>query len=133
MCSAAPAAGGPHLLPEQEEEAALQQEGQEGSVSRQEGTKGRGEKGRQKGLMLSVIASCVPVKLHCGAFCKDVVVEKEGKQTLLKGSIKKTIMIKQVKHDPVRYVLGCFFNKIDKFNTRRKNVTHKLKAPMIIK
>lgn len=62
MCSAAPAAGGPHLLPEQEEEAALQQEGQEGSVSRHEGTKGRGEKGkegRQKGLMLSVIASCV--------------------------------------------------------------------------
>lgn len=33
MCSAAPAAGGSHLLPEQEEQIALQQKGQEGSVS----------------------------------------------------------------------------------------------------
>jgi len=33
VCSAAPADGGSHLLPEQEEHAALQQEGQEGSVS----------------------------------------------------------------------------------------------------
>lgn len=42
MCSAAPAAGGPHLLPEQEEQAALQQEGHKGSVSRQEGREGKG-------------------------------------------------------------------------------------------
>lgn len=37
MRSTAPADGGSHLLPEQEKQAALQQEGQEGSVSREEG------------------------------------------------------------------------------------------------
>lgn len=47
MCSAAPAAGGPHLLPEQEQQAALQQEGQEGAVSRQEGNKGRKWRGAE--------------------------------------------------------------------------------------
>lgn len=40
MRSAAPAAGGPHLLPEQEEQAALRQEGQERSVSKDEEREG---------------------------------------------------------------------------------------------
>lgn len=45
MCSAAPAAGGPHLLPEQEEQAALRRQEEEGSVSlgkRDGGVGGRG-------------------------------------------------------------------------------------------
>lgn len=40
VCSAPPVAGWPPLLPKQEQQAVLQQEGPEGSVSRDQGQKG---------------------------------------------------------------------------------------------
>lgn len=67
MRSAAPAAGGCHLLPEQEEQAALQQEGQEGSVSR--------GGGRERGATCDSITFTF-FKKHCGAFNKHVLITK---------------------------------------------------------
>ena len=67
MCSAAPAAGGPHLLPEQEAQVALQQEGQEGSVSTERWGSSDGVKGEMVAGIVNVM-NCIHVVLFssCG-------------------------------------------------------------------
>ena len=85
MRSAAPAAGGCHLLPEQEEQAALQQEGQEGSVSRGGGRERRGYMGLNN--------TCIFFKNTVVLLIRMSLIQKDVKQTPQSGSIKKTVMV----------------------------------------
>ena len=77
MCSPAPAVGGPHLLPEQEEQAALQQEGQEGSVSIEEGGEGRLER-----LMLIISGDSKRIKTEVWCLFSPVLFDIEERLEL---------------------------------------------------